>query len=96
MRGLADQRDTVFGELSDMLDRQRKQMASRFDIDTAENGMGSPFRGLRQLVIGQCNQPFGFAGCSNPHHAAAVAGQRHKYAWASRCMKLRGDISMRP
>src|SRR4030081_262248 len=96
MRGFADQRDTMLSKLSWLFDRQRKQMASRLDSDTAENGMRLPFGGLRQFVIGQCDQPFGFPGCRDPHHAAAVAGQRHKYARTVRRMKLRGDISMRP
>ena len=32
----------------------------------------------------------------DPHHAAAIAGQRHEHAWPLRGMKFRRDIPMRP
>ena len=53
-------------------------------------------RGFRQFVIAQRDQPFGFPGGGDPHHAAAVAGQGHEHARTLRGVKLRGDISMRP
>ena len=71
-------------------------MASRLDLDAAENGMRLLFGGLRQFVVAQRHQPFGFLRCRDPHHAAAVAGQRHEHAGSLRRMKLGGDISMRP
>ena len=58
--------------------------------------MRLPFRGLRQFVVAQRDQPFGLLRRRDPHHAAAVAGQRHEYAGTLRRMKLGGDISMRP
>src|SRR6185295_4695115 len=66
------------------------------NTDATENGMRLPFRGLRQFVIAERDQPVGFPGCCDPHHAAAVAGQGNEYARTLRGMKLRGDISMRP
>src|SRR3954449_2419123 len=96
MRGLADQRGAVLRELPGLLDCKRKQMPSRFDADTAENGMRLPFGGLRQLVIAQRDQPFCFPGRGNPYHAAALAGQRHEYAWTLRRVKFGRNISMRP
>ncbi len=74
MRGLADQRDAMLRELPGLLDRKRKQMTSRFDPDTAENGMRLAFGGLGQFAVAQRDQPFGFPGCGNPHHAGSVAG----------------------
>src|SRR5450631_719134 len=94
MRSLADQRDAMSRELLGLLDRKRKQMASRLDTNTAEYGMRLCFRGFRQFVIAQRHQPFGFPGRGDPHHAGAVAGQGHKYARTLRGMKLGRDISM--
>ena len=62
MRGFADQRDAMAGELPGLLDRQRKQMPSGLDLDAAENGMRLLFGGLGQFVIAQRHQPFGFLG----------------------------------
>ena len=39
------------GKSSGLLDRQRKQMTSRFDPDAAENGMRLVFRGLGQFIV---------------------------------------------
>ena len=44
----------------------------------------------------QRHQPLGLLRRRDPYDAGAIAGQRHKYAWALRGMKLRRDISMRP
>src|SRR3984957_12661680 len=96
MRGLADQRDATLCDLSGLFDRKRKQMPSRLDADTSENGGRLRFRGLRQFAVAQRDQAFGLLWCRNPYHAEAVTGQRHKYARPLRRMKLRGDISMRP
>ena len=96
MRGFADQHDASLGELPGLLDAERKQMPSRLDRDAAENGMRLPLRGFRQFVIAQRDQPFGFPGCGDPHHAAAVAGQGNENARTLRGVKLGGDISMRP
>ena len=52
--------------------------------------------GFRQFVVAQRDQPFGFPGRGDPHHAAAVAGQGHEHARAVRGVKLGRDISMRP
>ena len=83
-------------KLSGLFDRKRKQMPSRLDADPAENGMRLRFGGLRQFIVAQRDQPFGLLWRRDPHHAAAVAGQRHEHARPLRRMKLRGDISMRP
>src|SRR5258708_7806755 len=96
MGSLADQRDAGFGKLPGLLDRKGEQMASRFDTDAAENGMRLFFCGLGQLVIGKRHQPFGLLRCCNPDHAGAVAGQRDKYAWTLRGVKLGRDVSVRP
>ena len=96
MRGFADQHDTSLGELPGLLDAERKQMPSSLDRDAAENGMRLPLGGLRQFVIAQRDQPFGFLGGGDPHHAAAVAGEGNEYARTLRGVKLGGDISMRP
>src|SRR6202051_4716764 len=96
MRGLADQGDAMLCDLSGLFDRKRKQMASRLDSDTAENGMRLFFRGLRQIAIAQRDQAISLLWCRDPHHAGAISGQRYKYARTLRRVKLRGDISMRP
>jgi len=57
-----------------------KQMASRFDLKTPQNGVRLDFGSLRQFLVAQRLQAFGFLRRGYPHHAAAVAGQRHKYA----------------
>ena len=49
MRGFADQRDALPGELPGLLDRQRKQVTAGLDADTAENGMRLPLGGIRQF-----------------------------------------------
>src|SRR5580704_3315042 len=96
MRGFADQHDATLCDLSGLFDRKREQMPSRLDADTAENGVRLRFRGSRQFTIAQRDQAFGLRWSRNPNHAGAIPGQRYKYARTLWCMKLRGDISMRP
>src|ERR1700722_6601157 len=96
MGGFADQRDAMAAELSGLFDHKWKQMPSRFHRDTAENGMRLPFGRFQQFTVGQRHQPFGLAWRGNPHYAAAIAGQWHKYARPLRGVKFRRDISMGP
>ncbi len=50
-----------------LLDRQRKHVATGFDLDAAENGMRLLFRGLRQFVVTERHQPFGFLRSCETH-----------------------------
>src|ERR1700738_4189948 len=95
MRGLADKRNASFRELPGALDRQRKQMAPRFDVKTDQDGVRLALRRLRQFLGAQRPQPLGLLWRRYPHDAGAVAGQRHKYARPLRRMKFRRDIAMR-
>ncbi len=96
MGGFADQRDAMAGEFVGAFDRQRKHVASGFDLDAAENGVRLPFRGLGQFVVAERHQPLGLARRGNPHHAAAIAGQGHEHARALRGVKLGRDAVVGP
>ena len=94
--GFANQRDAMPGKLLGLLDRERKQMPSGLDTDAAEDRVRLRFRGFGQFVVAQRDQPLGFLRRRDPHHAAAVAGQRHENAGPLRGVKFGRDISMRP
>ena len=70
-------------------------------------GMGGPHRAPRTALESLseaidilrsfwAGEPFGFRGACDPHHAAALARQRHEYARPLRRVEFRRDVPMRP
>src|SRR5262245_47503715 len=96
MRSLANQCNAMTGELSGLLDRERKHMTPRLDMDAAENGMRAFLGRLRQLIVAELGQLLGFLWRSHPYHAASIARQRHENARALRGMKLGRHMIVRP
>ena len=97
MRGFADQRDAVLWQIAWAARSRaetdavpaRRWMRPRMECDcvSAASDNSSSLSAISRSAS---------LGDAHPHHAAAVAGQRHEHAGTLRGMKLGRDIPMRP
>ena len=64
MRGFADQCDALVGKFPRRGDVERKQSASRLDLDLAEDRMGCAFDLAGKFVVIECGEFVSLAGSS--------------------------------